>query len=70
MSKKFSQAAASFIFWSRWLQLPMYMGLIVALGIYAYKFFIMLSSLVFNLNSYEENDILLLVLSLIDVDDC
>lgn len=67
MSKKFSQAAASFIFWSRWLQLPMYMGLIVALGIYAYKFFIMLSTLVINLSSYEENDILLLVLSLIDV---
>ena len=67
MSVKFTQAAARFIFWSRWLQLPMYMGLIVALGIYAYKFFIMLSNLVINLNTFKENDILLIVLSLIDV---
>ncbi|MBK8327400.1 MAG: TIGR00645 family protein [Moraxellaceae bacterium] len=67
MSVKFTQAAARFIFWSRWLQLPMYMGLIVALGIYSYKFFIMLSNLVINLNTFKENDILLIVLSLIDV---
>ena len=67
MSVKFTQAAARFIFWSRWLQLPMYMGLIVALGIYSYKFFIMLSNLVINLNTFQENDILLIVLSLIDV---
>ena len=67
MSVKFTQAAARFIFWSRWLQLPMYMGLIVALGIYAYKFFIMLSNLVVNLGTFQENDILLIVLSLIDV---
>jgi uncharacterized protein (TIGR00645 family) len=45
----------------------MYMGLIVALGIYAYKFFIMLSNLVVNLGTFQENDILLIVLSLIDV---
>lgn len=67
MNVKFTQAAARFIFWSRWLQLPMYMGLIVALGIYSYKFFIMLSNLVINLNTFQENDILLIVLSLIDV---
>ena len=67
MSQKFTHAAARFIFWSRWLQLPMYMGLVVALGVYAYKFFIMLSGLVINLGTYGENDILLLVLSLIDV---
>ena len=48
MSQKFTQAAARFIFWSRWLQLPMYIGLIVALGVYSYKFFIMLSNLVIN----------------------
>ena len=67
MSQKFTQAAARFIFWSRWLQLPMYIGLIVALGVYSYKFFIMLSNLVINLDTYGENDILLIVLSLIDV---
>lgn len=67
MSARFTKAAANFIFWSRWLQLPMYMGLIVALAIYAYKFFIMLSNLVINLGTFQENDILLIVLSLIDV---
>ncbi|MFO1374943.1 MAG: TIGR00645 family protein [Agitococcus sp.] len=67
MSQKFTHAAARFIFWSRWLQLPMYLGLIVALAVYAYKFFVMLSGLVVNFGSYGENDILLIVLSLIDV---
>jgi uncharacterized protein (TIGR00645 family) len=67
MSQKFTQAAARFIFWSRWLQLPMYMGLIVALGVYVYKFFVMLSGLVVNFGGYGENDILLIVLALIDV---
>lgn len=58
---------ARFIFWSRWLQLPMYLGLIVALGIYAYKFVVVLYELVIHLNTLQENDILLQVLSLIDV---
>ena len=46
MSQKFTHAAARFIFWSRWLQLPMYMGLIVALAVYVYKFFVTLSGLI------------------------
>lgn len=29
-----------FIFWSRWLQVPLYLGLIVAQGIYVYQFMI------------------------------
>ncbi|PTQ89721.1 TIGR00645 family protein [Agitococcus lubricus] len=67
MSNKTTQAIGRFIFWSRWLQLPMYLGLIVALAIYSYKFFVMLSNLVVNLGAYGENDILLIVLALIDV---
>jgi uncharacterized protein (TIGR00645 family) len=31
---------ANFIFWSRWLQVPLYLGLIVAQGIYVYQFVI------------------------------
>lgn len=58
---------ARLIFWSRWLQLPMYLGLIVALAVYAYKFLLVLANLVMNLNNLNENDILLQVLSLIDV---
>lgn len=67
MSEKFTHAAAKFIFWSRWLQLPMYMGLIVALAVYVYKFFVTLSGLIINLGKYSDNDILLIVLALIDV---
>jgi uncharacterized protein (TIGR00645 family) len=56
-----------FIFWSRWLQLPMYLGLIVALGVYAWKFVKSLAAMVMNLPNLTENDILLQVLGLIDV---
>jgi uncharacterized protein (TIGR00645 family) len=62
-----TKALGSFIFWSRWLQLPMYLGLIVALGIYSYKFLIKLWDLTINLGILKEDDILLNVLSLIDV---
>ncbi|MDO8266319.1 MAG: TIGR00645 family protein [Moraxellaceae bacterium] len=57
----------SFIFWSRWLQLPMYLGLIVALGVYAFKFLKSLANMVMSLPTLTENDILLQVLGLIDV---
>ena len=67
MSNKVTNSVASLIFLSRWLQAPMYLGLIVALGVYAYKFFVMLVKLIINLGSSEETDILLQVLSLIDV---
>jgi uncharacterized protein (TIGR00645 family) len=67
MSNKVTNSVASLIFLSRWLQAPMYLGLIVALGVYAYKFFVMLAKLIINLGSAEETDILLQVLSLIDV---
>jgi uncharacterized membrane protein YqhA len=35
-----------FIFWSRWLQAPLYLGLIVAQGVYVYQFMIELALLV------------------------
>ena len=62
-----TKALGKFIFWSRWLQLPMYLGLIVALGIYSYKFLLKLWDLTINLGILKEDDILLNVLSLIDV---
>ncbi|WP_373819334.1 TIGR00645 family protein [Glaesserella sp.] len=55
------------IFASRWLQLPIYLGLIVVQGIYAYKFLKSLWNLVVNLGSMDENTIMLTVLGLIDV---
>lgn len=55
------------IFASRWLQLPIYLGLIVVQGIYAYKFLKSLWHLITNLSDLDENTIMLSVLGLIDV---
>ena len=69
---------ASFIFLSRWLQAPLYLGLIVAQGVYVYRFMISLWELIgFGLLGHEvpahiqakdsETVIMLVVLGLIDV---
>ncbi|HBO38315.1 MAG TPA: TIGR00645 family protein [Pasteurellaceae bacterium] len=55
------------IFASRWLQLPIYLGLIVVQGIYAYKFMKSLWDLLKNVNEFDSNTIMLSVLNLIDV---
>jgi uncharacterized protein (TIGR00645 family) len=55
------------IFWSRWLQAPLYLGLIVAQGVYVYLFLKELTHLVADANTFTENQIMLIVLGLIDV---
>jgi uncharacterized protein (TIGR00645 family) len=55
------------IFMSRWLQLPLYLGLIVAQGVYVIHFAIELWHLVENTGTMTEIDIMLRVLNLIDV---
>jgi len=55
------------IFSSRWLQLPLYLGLIVAQGVYVILFLKELWHLVHGAVSLSEQDIMLLVLGLIDV---
>ncbi|RZA13214.1 MAG: TIGR00645 family protein, partial [Lysobacteraceae bacterium] len=55
------------IFSSRWLQLPLYLGLIVAQGVYVVLFLKELWHLVHGAVSLSEQDIMLLVLGLIDV---
>lgn len=55
------------IFASRWLQLPIYLGLIAVQGIYAYKFIKSLWNLIVNLNQMDSDTIMLAVLNLIDV---
>jgi len=58
---------AHFIFASRWLQLPIYIGLIIAQVIYACKFLKSLWHLVSNFSIMDENTIMIAVLNLIDV---
>lgn len=57
----------SFIFFSRWLQAPVYLGLIVASLLYAFKFMVQLWHLVSNFSDLNENTIMLSVLGLIDI---
>lgn len=58
---------AALIFASRWLQLPIYLGLIVVQAIYSYKFVKLLWGLMMNLNTMDESTVMLAVLNLIDV---
>ena len=56
-----------FIFWSRWLQAPLYVGLVIVLGVYVYEFGVKLLQLVMNANKVTETAIMLQALDLIDV---
>ncbi|MBI3526006.1 MAG: TIGR00645 family protein [Betaproteobacteria bacterium] len=64
---RFIKAMESLIFSSRWLQAPLYLGLIVAQGVYVFQFMHELALLVARTGSLSENDIMLIVLGLIDV---
>ena len=55
------------IFSSRWLQLPLYLGLIVAQGVYVVLFVKELLHLILHATSFGEQQIMLIVLGLIDV---
>lgn len=60
-------ALSTFIFWSRWLQAPLYLGLIIAQAVYVYHFMVELKHLVFGVGNMDATAIMLLVLGLIDV---
>jgi uncharacterized protein (TIGR00645 family) len=57
----------SLIFASRWLQAPLYLGLIVAQGVYVYQFMVELSHLVLRIGKLTDTDMVLIILGLIDV---
>jgi uncharacterized protein (TIGR00645 family) len=58
---------SALLFGSRWLQLPLYLGLIVAQAVYVYLFWVELTHLVTETPQLTEEKIMLLVLGLIDV---
>jgi uncharacterized protein (TIGR00645 family) len=58
---------STILFGSRWLQLPLYLGLIVAQAVYVFHFMVELTHLVEKLPHLGEADIMLIVLGLIDV---
>ncbi|MEN9573996.1 MAG: putative rane protein [Verrucomicrobiota bacterium] len=61
------QSLNQLIFLSRWLQAPLYLGLIVAQGVYVYRFMVELWHLVIMTTTIQEAEIMLMVLGLIDV---
>jgi uncharacterized protein (TIGR00645 family) len=58
---------SAILFGSRWLQLPLYLGLIVAQCVYVFHFMMELMHLVAKVPNLLEADIMLIVLGLIDV---
>jgi uncharacterized protein (TIGR00645 family) len=61
------QQIGGIIFMARWLQAPLYLGLICILGAYAYRFIAELFNLIIHLNKVDDTHIMLGVLDLIDV---
>lgn len=65
-----SRTLAAFIFASRWLQAPLYLGLIIAQAVYVVLFFTELWHLLHNAiitGNISETDVMLSVLALIDI---
>ena len=62
-----ARTVGSTIFISRWLQAPLYLGLIAAQGVYVWRFMQELWHLVKDAGALSENDVMLLVLGLVDV---
>lgn len=65
--KKFESFFEGFIFWSRWVQAPLYTGLIIAAIIYLFKFFQELFYLAEKFNMVTEQEVMVKVLGLVDI---
>jgi uncharacterized protein (TIGR00645 family) len=64
---KLTRNVARIIFLGRWLQAPMYLGLLVVLGAYVYRFLVELVHIMGNIRDIQDTQIMLGVLNLIDV---
>lgn len=67
MKKQIESSIEYLIFSSRWFQAPLYLGLIVAGILYAYKFLIELIHLASTINTLTEEVLMLGVLTLVDI---
>lgn len=65
--KKLENIFEVIIFSSRWIQAPIYGGLIVAAMLYTYKFLVELLHLVVTVNSTPEEVVMLGILTLVDI---
>ena len=58
---------ARFIFFSRWIQAPLYFGLVIVLAFYVYEFALGLISLIASVKTLDKSSAMLQVLDLVDV---
>jgi uncharacterized protein (TIGR00645 family) len=65
--KRVENGLESVLFNGRWLMAPFYLGLVVGLAVLLYKFLLMLWEFILHAPAAKETDIILGVLSLIDV---
>ena len=65
--KRVENGLESVLFNGRWLMAPYYLGLVVSLAVLLYKFLLMLWEFILHAPAAKETDIILGVLSLIDV---
>jgi uncharacterized protein (TIGR00645 family) len=65
--KRVEQGIESVVFNSRWLMAPFYLGLVIGLAVLLYKFGMLLWEFILHAPAASEADIILGVLSLIDV---
>lgn len=63
----FKRNISRLIFMGRWIQLPLYIGLIFILTAYVYRFLYELVELIIQINKIDDTHIMLGVLDLIDV---
>jgi uncharacterized protein (TIGR00645 family) len=55
------------VFFSRWFQAPVYLGLIIGSGLYVFKFMEELTALALNIQTLSEVEVMLAILGLIDI---
>ncbi len=67
MNKQFERVFEKIIFSSRWIQAPLYAGLIIGGLLYTYKFFIELIHLSISINQITETVLMLGILTLVDI---
>ncbi len=65
--KQFEEFFEKIIFWGRWVQAPMYTGLLLGSFIYLYKFFEELVHLYVGATSFTEAQVMLSILGLVDI---
>lgn len=65
--KKIESLFESIIFSSRWIQAPIYGGLIIGAVLYSYKFLVELVHLAANVNTISEEILMLGILTLVDI---